>query len=296
MDTRKPLTATLLVLAAGLAANSLLGPVALDVIRYRWSETIDNQGIGLDAVALFAVVPLCLVAAALVHRGRTSGWALALGPAGFALYMLPQYVIGPQYITTPGNNERFFALHYALFMVAGGVFLLTWNGLRASELPALTPARRRGAAVFLFAFPVFLVFGLYLKSFSDTLSDAPTRAEYLENPTPFWVISFLDLAIAAPAAAVSGWALLKGLTWAPKALYAMVGWFALVPPSVAAMGIVMVVRDDPNQSMGQAVSFVIFAVVFASFAWWLYRPLFPASSGSTSRAPAAPANRRPQLQ
>ena len=31
--------------------RDLLGPLVFDVIRYRWSETIDNQGIGLDAVA-----------------------------------------------------------------------------------------------------------------------------------------------------------------------------------------------------------------------------------------------------
>ncbi len=286
MDTRKPLIAALIVLAAGLAVNSLLGPLALDVIRYRWSETIDNQGIGLDAVALIIVVPLCLVSAVLVRQRRPAGYALALGPASFALYMLPQYVIGPEYLAMPGNNERFFALHYGLFIVAGAAFLLTWNGLRASDLPELTVAQRRGAATFLLAFPFFLVFAMYLKSFSDALSAHPSGKEYVDNPTPFWVISFLDLAVAAPAAAVSGWALLHGLPWAKKGLYALVGWFALVPPSVAAMGVVMVAKDDPAGSIGKSLAFVAFAVMFAAFALWLYRPLFHAS-------PESPAPRQP---
>lgn len=274
MDTRKLLIIALVVLAAGLAVNSLLGPLVFDVIRYRWSETIDNQGIGLDAVALFIVAPLCLVSAWLISRERPAGYALALGPASFALYMLPQYVIGPEYMAMPGNNERFFALHYALFIVAGAAFLLAWNSLRSVDLPELTAAQRRGAAGFLLAFPLFLVFAMYLKSFADALSGNPTGTEYVDNPTPFWVISFLDLAIAAPAAAVSGWALLRGVPWAKKGLYALVGWFALVPPSVAAMGIVMVARDDPAASTGKAVAFVLFALMFAGFAAWLYRPLF----------------------
>lgn len=287
MDTRKPLSLALIVLALGLAANSILGPLALDVIRYRWSETIDNQGIGLDAVALVIVVPLSLCSAWLVRRERPAGYALALGPSSFALYMLPQYVIGPEYMAMPGNNERFFALHYGLFIVAGAAFLLAWNGLRAADLPELTTGQRRAAAGFLLAFPLFLVFAVYLKSFADVLSDTPAGKEYVDNPTPFWVISFLDLAVAAPAAAVSGWALLRGIPWAKKGLYALVGWFALVPPSVAAMGVVMVARDDPAASTGKAVAFVLFAVMFAAFAAWLYRPLFarePDSRGDASRA------------
>ncbi len=273
MDARRALIALLVTLAGGLTANALLGPLLLGVIDYRWSETINNQGIGLDAVALVAVVPLCLVAAWLVNRGRTAGAALALGPAAFALYMMPQYVIGPEYLAEPGNNERFFALHYALFAVAGGVFLLAWNAVRSDELPALSPTRRRGAIAFLFVFPFFLIFGIYLKSFADAVSETPARAEYIENPTPFWVISFLDLAIAAPAAAVSGWGLFRRFGWASKALYALVGWFALVPPSIAVMSLVMLAKDDPGGSAGGAISFTAFAVVFATFAAWLYLPL-----------------------
>jgi hypothetical protein len=79
--------------------------------------------------------------------------------------------------------------------------------------------------------------------------------------------------VAGPAAFVSGIALWRGAAWAAKAVYAFVGWFALTPPSVAAMAIVMVRNDDPNGSTGQAVAFVAFAVVFVAFAAWIWRPL-----------------------
>jgi hypothetical protein len=291
MESRRLLAGLLVVLAAGLALNSLLGPLAFEVIRYRWSETINNQGIGLDAVSLIIVAPLCLLAALLVRRGHAAGSALALGPASFALYMIPQYVIGPEYVVTGGNNERFFPLHFGLFIIAAAVFLLAWRSLAPRDLPELPNGRRRAAAAFLLAFPLFLVFGLYLANFIDALSAHPSRKEYLDNPTAFWVIAFLDLAVAAPAAAASGWGLLRGQEWARKGLYAMVGWFALVPPSVAAMGVVMVARDDPNGSVGRTIAFVVFAIVFASFALWLYSPVFHAVRPTRGR-PVPPADGR----
>lgn len=85
----------LLALAVGLAANSLLGPLAAEVIEYRFSDTLVNQGIGLDAVALLGAVPQAVVAAVLVRRGHPAGPVLGFIPSTFAAYMAPQYIVGP---------------------------------------------------------------------------------------------------------------------------------------------------------------------------------------------------------
>jgi len=273
MNAQRWLAALLFTLAGGLALNSLLGPFVFEVIEYHYSETIRNQGIGLDAVSLLIVAPLAVFAGGLVLRGRAAGSVLGLGPAAYAMYMMPQYIIGPDYLGLPGNNENFFALHFGLFVAAAATFGLAWTAIRPAELPQFGQGRRRGAVAFLLLFPVFLVFALYLPGFSDALSAAPERREYLDNPTAFWIVAFLDLAVAAPAAVASGVALLRGTGWAAKGVYGMVGWFALTPPSVAAMAFVMVVNDDPNASTGRAFAFVAFAVVFGVFAAWLYAPL-----------------------
>ena len=279
------LVVSLVFLAAGLAANSALGPLWLEVIDYRYSETILNQAIGLDAVSLFVAVPLAGTAAVLVRRGQRFGPILSLGPAAYALYMMPQYVIGPEYGVIEGNNERFFALHFALFITAGVVFALAWNAvtLRPAQF---TTGRRRAATAFLLAFPVFMLLGMYLASFADALSSAPSRDEYLDNPTAFWLIAFLDLAVVSPVAVASGLGLRAGVNWAARGALTVVGWFALVPPSVAAMSLAMVANDDPNGSAGRAVAFVLFAVVFAAFAVWFYWPL--AAPTRTKRMPPTP--------
>lgn len=269
------LAVTLAALAGGLAVNSILGPLGSEVIEYRYSESIRNQAIALDAVSLLVAVPLTLAAAVLIRTGRRSGPVVALAPASYALYMMPQYVVGPEYGVIEGNNEHFFALHFALFIVAGLALVLAVRVLAREQL-VVSSGRRRAAIGFLFGFPVFLVAGMYGRSLADALSAHPERDVYLDNPTAFWVVAFLDLAVMAPIAVASGIALLHRASWAMPGVLVVVGWFALVPLSVASMAVVMLANDDPAASSADAVAFGVFAVVFVAFAGWLSWPLLRA--------------------
>ena len=273
MDRSQWLVVALLVLALGLALNSLLGPLVTEAIRYRFSETLINQGIGLDALSLLVVAPLALAAAILKLQRHPAGAVLALPPAMFSAYMMPQYVVGPDYLGIAGNNEQFFPLHFGLFTLSAAIILLAWTTIDARALPPLSPGIRRLAVGLLVALPLFMLLGLYLPGFADALSDQPSRSEYLDNPTSFWLISFLDLAIVAPASLATALALLRGAAWSQKAMYALVGWFALVPPSVASMAIVMLINDDHNASWGSAIMFSIAAVIFVCVALLIFRPL-----------------------
>ena len=100
----------LAVLAAGLAAVALLGPLTGGPIEYHVGETLRNQTIGLDAASLFVVAPLALAAALLAFRGHVAGPAIALGVGAYTAYMFVQYIVGPEYLARPGNNELLFPL------------------------------------------------------------------------------------------------------------------------------------------------------------------------------------------
>jgi hypothetical protein len=65
----------------------------------------------------------------------------------------------------------------------------------------------------------------------------------------------------------------RGRRWARKATLGIVGWYVPVPISVAAMGFVMLVNDDPNTSVGFVVTLSVAAALFTLFALWVYRPL-----------------------
>ena len=73
MRTRSGIGGGMLALSVGLACNALLGPFALDVIRYHFGASMTNQGIGLDAVTLLLVVPTAALAGILTLRGRQAG-------------------------------------------------------------------------------------------------------------------------------------------------------------------------------------------------------------------------------
>jgi hypothetical protein len=109
---------------------------------------------------------------------------------------------------------------------------------------------------------------------ADAMSDRPADAGYLAGPTFFWAIAMMDLGIFLPATVAACAGLLRGTTWAPKAMYAVVGWFGLVGPAVAGMAIAMYMNDDPNASAGVAVFMTALGLAFALLAVILYRPLF----------------------
>jgi hypothetical protein len=77
-----------------------------------------------------------------------------------------------------------------------------------------------------------------------------------------------------PATLAAGLGSLAGARPAQTALYALLVWYALVPPSVAAMGAAMVINDDPHAALGQTVMLSVVAVLFAGVATWVLRPLF----------------------
>lgn len=260
---------TLITLGVGLIANSLLGPLVADAIRYPLSESVLNQTIGLEAVSLFLVAPLCIVAGILVLRGRAAGPVVAFGPAAYTTYMFLQYVVGPEYLYYPGV----LPLHLGLFILGGGIALAAWSSIDRERLPQMSRRSERRDGILLLALAAFIV-SRYLPGLFAGLRGDPLPAEFRADASMYWSIVFLDLGIVVPATIAAALALIRGTNWGRKALYVVLGWFALVPPSVAAMAIVMVAKDDPNGSTGQAIVLTAVALLFAALAVRLYRPLF----------------------
>ena len=285
VGSQRWLAAGLLVIAAGLLGVALVGPLASDVVDYRVTETLRNQTIGLDAVSLVVVAPLALLAAVLVLRGHVAGPALALGIGAYTTYMFVQYILGPDYTDLPGNNERLFPLALLLFASGWAVAFAAW---RSFDIARITHSRRRELLIGRVVLPVlgFLVFVRYLPAVADAMSSTPKDAGYLAGPSFFWAIAMLDLGVFLPLTVIAYFGLVRGASWAQKALYAVVGWFGLVGPAVAAMAIAMYVNDDPNASAGSALSMTGLGVAFALLALILYWPLFRSNSrmGSSPRA------------
>lgn len=285
----RPLGAVLFALGAGVAAVALLGPLGLQVLQHRTSETTLNQLLGADAVSLLVVAPLCFVVGTLAWRGHRAAPVLALAPSVYAVYTFAQVVLGQEYLQLPGNIEHFFPLLLAVFVLGGTAAVSAWTGVG----PLPSPGRRleRTAAVTLLLLAAFLTLGLHLPTLVDALGAEPTRVEYVSSPTAFWVVKLMDLGILVPVALVTGVGLLRGRAWARKPMYAVLGAYTLIGTSVVAMAVVMLVNDDPDGSAELGVGFGLFAAALAALTVALYRPLLrpdrAAGPGSQSAQPSA---------
>jgi len=278
----------LFVLAAGLVANTLLGPRFTGTIQYHYGETLTNQGIAVDAVAVFAAVPIAVAAALLSLRGHVAGPVLAFIPATFTAYMAPQYLVGPDYLGLAGNNEQFFVLHLGLLILSVTLILTAWASIDRNRL---LPATRRSdvrRSWTLLGVAGFIALGRWMPSILDLMSGQPSIPDYLDNPTSVMLIGTLDLGLVVPAAAAAAFGLRAGTRWARTAAYGVIGWFALTPASVAVMNITMQINDDPMATMAATVLFTTAALIFTAGAALLYRPLFistrqpPAGSGASN--------------
>lgn len=261
----------LLALGVGLAANSLAGPVAFGVIRYRFSETLILQGVGLDVVSLVLVAPACVAIGIRALRGARRPALLAVAPAAYSAYMAIQYVVGPEYLELAGNNERFFAFHLGLFALSLATAVRAWTLAGPRVLPRMSDRAARRWGTLLLVMTGLLVLR-YLPAILDLAIGTPTVAEYRENPTSYFLIATMDLGVVAPAAVATGLGLRRGLGWARQGLYAVVGWFGLVGPAVAAMSVTMWLEGDPAASAGSAAAFVGAGGVLLALALYLYWP------------------------
>jgi hypothetical protein len=275
----------MVLLGLGLALNTILGPLVLALISYPFTLTVYYETLGLEAISLVLIAPLAVAAGILVLRGHRAGAALALGPAGYAVYMLLQYVVGPQYAT----YQPSIAFHLALFVLGAVLILRAWTSVDARSLPTVS----RGWAAVTFLLAAFVV-SRWLPAFAGMASSAsvPVASPDL---TMFWSIFMLDMGMIVPATVATGVALLLRERWAVKGLFGIIGWFALVPPSVAAMSIVKLVSADPLASAADTIVFVIVTLIFWTLFAWLFRRLFddfpsPTVDAVTSAAAAAPSH------
>lgn len=113
----------------------------------------------------------------------------------------------------------------------------------------------------------------YLPALAGSVGEEALTEEFAAEPAFFWTILLMDLGIVVPLAVAAAIGLRHGTGAAVKGQYAIVGWFALVPPSVAAMAVAMVVNDDPHASSASMVVFVAAAAAFGMVAVRVFRPL-----------------------
>lgn len=238
--------AGLIALGAGIAANALLGPLALHIIRFHNSSSGIAQLIGGETISLTVVAPLSVAAGALWLHGHRAAPALAVAPALYALYTYTTEIVGAQYARYPGNSERFLPLHLGLLGLGGAIAVAAWFALDATPRPTLAPRLRVAAAVALLV-PSTLFAVNWLGQLAAYAGGERSQA-YRDDPILWWLVKMLDLGIFIPISLGVGIGLLRNNPVAVKAAAGMTGFLACLVGSVAAMGAVQLAKGEPGAS------------------------------------------------
>ncbi|WP_432477953.1 hypothetical protein [Nocardioides sp. GXQ0305] len=279
MTAPRPFGVLLLVLAALLVVNSALGPLGTGWVDYPISGTLHHQLVGLEVVTVGLVVPWSVLAGVRALRGDPDTVLLAFAPAAYTLYMFIQYLLGPEY----DSYQAVVLLHLAVVTLSGGLTLWSWGLSRDAVLPVRSRRSERLYAAALLGLALFVVLR-YAAAIAGSFTGTGIPEEFAAARTFYWSIYLLDLGVVVPCTVVGAVALLRGRDLGRRALFAVTGWFALVPPSVAAMAVTMLLNDDPNASAATVVLLTVASVVFAGLAVAVYRA--PRSAAASSAAPA----------
>jgi hypothetical protein len=286
--------ATLLFSQGALVAGSaVLGPLALDLLHYRTSASGLDQIRGSDLTALAVVAPLCVWVGRLAWRGHPAAPVLALAPAVFTVYIWTQLLLGNEF-GQPGNVEWFSPLLLAVMGLGVAIAVRATRALRSQ--PPLPWSRRleRATGILLLVVVGFVVVGIHLSSLVDALRGHPVGDAVLTTPNAFWVVKAMDLGLVAPASLLMGIGLLRGRSWARNPAAAVLGGYALLGWSVAAMGWSMLRGGATDASLGLAVGATAVAAAVTGYAGVLYRQLFRRSGSAPAPARVRTAlDRRP---
>jgi hypothetical protein len=244
MHVNRWMGALSVLLALGIAASAILGPLWLNVIRQHISANVESQVIGADAVSLAFVAPLALVAGLLWWRGHRLAPVIALGPAVYSVYIFFQYIAGSEFLLYDGNSEKFFPLFYGVVLLGLVVAVAGWSAIDTASLPMPDVRVRVSVAAVLLTLGVFL--GLAWIRWIYDVAQGARPNELIEHPALSWLVKTMDLSFVIPASIATGVGLLMRRQVAVKMAYGLVTAFALLAASVGSMALVMTFRDDPS--------------------------------------------------
>ena len=254
--------AAVLALAALLLTNALLGPIGVGLLDYPLPTSLFNQLVGLELVTVILVVPTLAAAAALAHCGHPAAPLLGIGACGYAAYMFAQYVVGP----ARTSYSPAVLIQLVVFSAATALSVWSWSLARRTAWPRTEAHQRRRWGLLLVGLASFVLLR-YLPLFVGSAKDSAIPREFAEAPAFFWSIVLLDLGVGRTddrRCRDRCCARLTPSRFRPRSPW--VGWFALVPPSVAAMAAVMVVRDDPYASVPTLVLLAVTSVITTGLA------------------------------
>ncbi|MFH1049725.1 MAG: hypothetical protein V1779_02205 [bacterium] len=261
------------VILAILTALTLIylavqGPLMLGNIKYKTADLVNNQLIGQDLINLVVLSPILLIAGiGLFFKKSFSKYLLMMTPL-FLIYYALSYTIGWEWSSSvyTGNNEKY--MFYFLFVLISSIIFLMYS-LSIFPKNVESNFKKLGLLIYSVLFILFqLIFGsMWVGEVLEVIKTGTTRA-YDIAPTAFWLVRVFDLGFTIPLGIISVY-----LLWArPQSSYPIqfmfYGFFFTMIIAVNAMGIMMLVKNDPTFLLRDLIVFLSIAVIiFVGFVY-----------------------------
>jgi hypothetical protein len=246
------------------------GPLLLGHIKYKTADIINNQIAGQDIVNIFLLSPILIAGgAALFIRKRISKYLLIITPL-YLIYFVLSYTIGWEWSSLKyfGNSELY--TYYFLFILISSLIILLYS-LSIFPKDVESTFKKRGLIGYSVLFSLFLLVfaSMWIKEVQEVMATGTTRG-YDIAPTAFWLVRIFDLGFTIPLGFISVYLLWRGPNSSYPIQFMFYGFFLTMIIAVNAMGIIMLLNNDPTFMMHDLIVFFILAlIVFTGFVYIL---------------------------
>jgi hypothetical protein len=260
-----------IVVGLAIAAVSILGPLVLSIIRYRWSDYSILIVMGQDLIHLVLVVPICIIGGILrlIGNARSKYLLIAIGP--YLIYQFLLLAIAPEwahpdYSTQNPTSQNYFWLY--IIIATGGLFIMLDSLSQFAQQKAPELSRKLVNAIFIYiiVFAVILA-TIWITQIAKVLAAGSAVKAYYRSPTVFWWIRIFDLSIVIPLALISVYAFVTRKTSGGYRLLLLgVGSLLLAFPVVAGSQLYTYLMLPGATSIVEIVFFLIMTLpIFPSY-------------------------------
>ncbi len=242
---------------------SVMGPLLADKIQYKTSLSAIYQLQGQDIANIVFLAPLYIIAGVLMFCKKEIYKYLLILPPLSVIYYALSVAVGLEWSNQAytGNSHEYF--YYFLFLIVSSLVIMLYSLSLFSD-NNLIQFKKKGLIIYTIIFAIFLLMfmRMWVVDINDVIKSGSSPA-YDENPTVFWVIKSFDLGFVIPLGFISLYLLWTRADQAAGILFLFYGFFISMGVAVNAMGISMLINDDPQFDSSGLVIFICLLLIAA---------------------------------
>ncbi|NLX29328.1 MAG: hypothetical protein GXY59_10205 [Bacteroidales bacterium] len=239
------------------------GPLFLDHIHYKTAEVINNQLLGQDIVNLLVLAPLLIAGGiSLLLKKRYAIYLLLMAPL-YLIYYVLSYTIGWEWSSNlyTGNNEKWF-FHF-LFILISSVIILFYA---LAEFPEKVQSHFKRKHLLIYTllnlFFMLIFAGMWISEVREVIATGTARG-YDIAPTAFWLVRVFDLGFTIPLGILSIYLLWTRPDTTFPVQFMFYGFFLTMIIAVNAMGVIMLLNNDPTFLFRDLSVFLILGAIIS---------------------------------